>query len=375
MAEEAKTDAEGIKVLILGGCGFIGRNLVSLLNDKKEIAFIRVADKSMPGTSYMSDAHAGPFADKTRVEFKQCDLSRVEHAAKAFADHSFNYVINVAGETRFGQSEADYEKKCLQVATQCAAEAVKSGSVQKWVEVSTAQVYDATKDASTEEAPLKPWTVQAQYRLKAEQAVRAVDTLPVVVLRPCIVYGRGDLQGMTPRITTAATYKQNNKKMKNMWNGDLKLNVVHVDDVVTAIWAAATEIEAGAVFNLADGADLTQGKLNEWLGAMFGIKTGFLGNLASNVLAKVSLKYAADMANDEHVPTWTKMCQEAALNTPLTPYLDMELLYNKHTSIDGTAITKHACGFAYKHAVSADELKDQIVAFQQQKLFPEMELK
>ncbi len=44
--------------------------------------------------------------------------------------------------------------------------------------------------------------------------------------------------------------------MKFLWDADLKLNVVHVDDVVAAIWAAAVELKPHTVYNLSDAADL-----------------------------------------------------------------------------------------------------------------------
>ena len=60
-------------VLILGGVGFIGRNLVSLLVENNLAAYIRVVDKVLPATAYLSDAHKKVFADP-KVEFKQANL-------------------------------------------------------------------------------------------------------------------------------------------------------------------------------------------------------------------------------------------------------------------------------------------------------------
>lgn len=39
--------------------------------------------------------------------------------------------------------------------------------------------------------------------------------------------------------------------------------------------------------------------------------------------------------------------EEGILNTPLTPFIDKELLYNNHVAVDGTAI--QATGFTYNH--------------------------
>lgn len=65
-------------------------------------------------------------------------------------------------------------------------------------------------------------------------------SLKWVILRPSIVYGIGDLTGLTPRISCAAVYKKINEKMKFLWGKELKLSTVHVMDVCSAIWIAAT---------------------------------------------------------------------------------------------------------------------------------------
>ena len=67
----------------------------------------------------------------------------------------------------------EYKTKCYETAEKCSA-AAKANGVERWVEVSTAQVYEPPKKApATEESPLKPWTVLATYRLKAEEIVKS----------------------------------------------------------------------------------------------------------------------------------------------------------------------------------------------------------
>jgi len=128
--------------------------------------------------------------------------------------------------------------------------------------------------------------------------------------------------------------------MKLLWDKHLRINVVHIDDVCAAIWTAATTIPAGTVYNLADETDLDQGELTGWIGHLFGIQTGFHGAIVSN-MAKMALGSVAEEANDKHVPAWTRLCQDHGVaNTPLSPYIDVELLKNNSLFVDGSAITK-----------------------------------
>jgi len=366
---ELKLKPEGKpNVLVLGGVGFIGRNLVKYLVDNGLASNVRVADKSLPGASYFNDDHKKAFAEKNIVEFKQADLTKDDHIKRVFtAEHKWDYVINLCGETRFGLMEAEYKLKCLDSATKCSKYAKEQG-VGKWVEVSTAQVYDPSKTASTEESKLKPWTLQAQYRRKAEEAVQS-SGVPAVILRPGIVFGPGDLTGISPRLCVGAVYQKKNEKLKFMWEKTLRINSVHVDDLCRAIWTACTDLQAGSIYNVADDADLTQGSLCEMLEVLFGIKTGFVGNTMSS-MAKLMLSTIAADANDDHVPTWTKLCAEhKVLNTPLSPYIDKELLYNNSLYVDGSKITRDS-KFTYQNKTSLQTVKAQLESFIKQGVFP-----
>jgi len=214
----------------------------------------------------------------------------------------------------------------------------------------------------------------AKYRLEAENELRKVKGLPLVVLRPAIVYGPGDLTGITPRIVCAAVYQDRKEEMKFLWGKTLKVNTVHVDDVCKAIWevCTSTKIKENAVYNLADESDLDQGTLNGMLGEIFAIKVDFLGSMMSN-LAKMQLTAVAEEANDKHVPGWTKLCQaKGIVHTPLSPYIDKELLYNNNLSVDGTRISKDL-GFKYDYPkFEKDNLRKVIKGFVSQRIFPDV---
>lgn len=368
-AVSPNANPSGPSVLILGGCGFIGRHLVAYLSARKLCSKITVADKSLAATSNLNKEHKACYDDKALVTVKHADLSKPDHVARVFKDAKYDYVFNLCGETRFGQSDKDYQLKCVDTAERCAAAAAAHG-VKKFIEVSTAQVYKSDKSASTEAAALKPWTIQASKRLEAEQRVQKTANLPWVILRPAIVYGTGDLTGLTPRFCCAAVYRSLGEKMRFLWGEDLRINVVHADDVAAAMWVAATELPVGSIFNLCDQSDLTQGKLNAYIAALWQIETSFMGSLVSN-LARLNLSGIAQDANDKHVPAFTELCvKHAILNTPVSPYIDQELLRDNHLSIDGRAIEKQTSFRYTRQCDKKESVKEQIDSFIQQGVFP-----
>jgi len=362
---------EGFSFLLLGGCGFIGRNLVEYLITNNLASSIVVADKSLPVISYMHPTHKA-FFESDIVTFKQADLALNAHVATVFKLASYDYVVNLCGETRFGLTEHDYQLRCREPATKCSIASQEAG-VKRYVEVSTAQVYNPSKSAVDEDGKIAPWTLQAKFRHEAEEKIKSVTGLPYVILRPATCYGIGDLTGLSPRITCAAVYQKTGNKLSFLWTSGLSMNVVHVQDLCAAIWLACSELKPGTTYNVAEPSNVTQGDLNAVLGEIFGIKTGFLGTALSTA-AKVNLTAVANISNDKHVPDWCNLCEEAGIyNTPLSPAIDKELLYCSNFRINGEKITKDS-KFVYKTKFSVDTVREQIVAFIDQKIFPPVKI-
>ena len=94
-------------VLILGGTGFIGRNLCEYLVKTGAVAQIRCVDKVFPQTAFLNAAHTALFSNPI-VQFVQGNLSNAASIAKCFArddGKEFDYVFNCAAETKYGQDE------------------------------------------------------------------------------------------------------------------------------------------------------------------------------------------------------------------------------------------------------------------------------
>jgi len=356
-------------VLVLGGVGFIGRNLVKYLVDYNLAAKIRVVDKVLPAIALLGAEHQAAF-DNPIVEFMQGNLTSADSVAKVYtlAGGKFNIVFNLAAETKYGQTDAVYAEKVFDLSVKVATEAAKQ-EVDKFIEVSTAQIYEAGKKKAKENEKADPWTGIAKYKLKAEEELRKIPKLNLIIVRPAYVYGPGDITSLSPRIICGAVYKHLGEKMKFLWDEKLKLNTVHVRDVAKALWHLSQKGAVGSTYNLADKGETDQGDFNEILSKIFGIETGFLGSIVSN-LAKLKFDEVTAEVNDKHLKPWSDLTKSHGIvNTPLTPYLDQELLYNNSLSIDGAFI--ESTGFVYDNPKVTEALiREQIKYFVDQKLFP-----
>ena len=220
----------GVDVLILGGCGFVGRHLVEHLVKAGGVR-VRVVDKVMPAMAFLAPEHKVAF-EASAVEYVQADLSRQTGVEKAFDGRDFRYVFNLTYDAvTFGSSDEVYQQRVVDVSTRAGMLAAQKG-VARFVELSTGQVYEPSEKPATESTgKLKPWTKQATYKLRAEAALRDVPNLPLTVLRCATIYGPADVYGLSPRVLCAAVYRHLNEKMKFAWDGKLKANTVHVRDV------------------------------------------------------------------------------------------------------------------------------------------------
>jgi nucleoside-diphosphate-sugar epimerase len=348
-------------VLILGGCGFIGRHLVTYIYEHKLASRVCIADKVLYQIAGLSESERAIFENKDFVTVKQADLASEAHIPKVFEHDGGNwtYVINCAASTKYSQGKEVYDHNVVRL-TQLCANAAQKYKCKRFIELSTGQIYDAGKKPSAEGDKQKPWTEIARAKVEAEAAIAAVPGLNYVIIRPAIVYGTGDVYGLTPRLIVGSVYKESKETLKSLYTKDLKVNTVHVKDVAKAIWFLTEHGQSGSIWNLADKNDTDQGKVNHWLEEIFHIKTKFIGGVEMAAGKALGTKFLVSIANDLHLKPFSDACKKYGIQeTPLTPYLDEELVKENSTSIDGSAIEK--LGFTYDYPAPNAALLKQVL--------------
>ena len=326
--------------LILGGVGYIGRNLSKFLLDNHLCGHLSVADKSLPSTSYFHPSLEQAFQN---LEYIQVDLAR--NPSKAF-NKEYRYIINCTGETRSGLPDSRYRQNSIGVVQAC--KPFISGA--KWIEISSALVYKSNKKGALEADPTDPWTVEGRLRLECEQALIGTNH---VVLRSAKVYGFGDFHTVTPRAILAAVYLRLKKKMKMLWGEDLKIATVHISDLCRAV-IHVKDFEG--VYNVTDDAGTTQGDVGRVVQELFGIRTEYYSRIISNM---ASLTVVAEEANEIHMTPWGEICAEGGVECPIYPYVEQENLDGSHLAVNNQKIRSTGFEF-FQPRVTAENVRESL---------------
>lgn len=247
-------------ILVTGGAGFIGANLVHYLARRNPDDRIIVLDlltyagsiESLPpGFRFMEDA------PRTFWHGDICNASLVQ----TLVDQS-DVVIHLAAETHVTRSIFDnhtfFQTDVMGTHTVLSALLKCRDTVKRLIHISTSEVYGTSlHDRMDEDHPLNPQSPYAAAKCAADRLVYSyVKTyeLPAVIVRPFNNYGpRQHLEKLVPRFITSAILDE---PMTVHGDGRSARDFIHVDDTCTAIVAlmeAPEHLVLGEAFNLASG--------------------------------------------------------------------------------------------------------------------------
>lgn len=156
-----------MKILIAGGAGFVGRNLIRIMLNEgfnsKDITVVDINDKNLK------------FLEKYPINIIKTDL--IEHDNWESQIEDIDFVINLAAQISSSDPDPFYRNNVL--ATQRVLEAAKNSSVKGIVHFSSAAVLSVRKDD------------YAETKLEGEKLV-IKSGLKYCIIRPSLMYGPTD---------------------------------------------------------------------------------------------------------------------------------------------------------------------------------------
>ena len=248
-------------VLVTGGAGFIGSNIVK--NLIKEGNSVTVLDNFMSG--YRSNLD--PFPTVRVIEGDIRDKTAVELAMKG-AEVVFHLAASVGNKRSIDQPIQDAEINVI--GTIQVLEAARKEGVRKIVTSSSAGIFGELKTMPIkEDHPVEPDSPYGCTKLCEEKLCLSYAKLydiEAVCLRYFNVYGpnqRFDAYGNVIPIFVFRMLR--NESLIIYGDGEQTRDFVHVDDVVQANIKAANSIGISGAFNIASGKRVTINRLVEMI--------------------------------------------------------------------------------------------------------------
>ncbi|OEC40027.1 NAD-dependent epimerase [Pseudomonas sp. 1D4] len=257
-----------MKVLLIGGTGFIGKKLLLLLLGAGHE--VRVLSRKT-----QSDA----LFDNSRVEWKQLDLLDLNCDLDA-AISGCSLIFNCAGELHNeGLMEALHVDATARLLDACKRRAEASGHTLHWVQLSSVGAYGSPVRANlertiTEESMLAPRGVYEVSKTRADSLVISSaqpGLMTVSILRPSNIFGAGMPNG------SLRQWGRIIRRRCFFYVGEPGAisTYVHVDDVVEALMLCGFEsVAQGQVFNLSN--DCPQEVLVNAMARHFGVAPPFI---------------------------------------------------------------------------------------------------
>lgn len=248
-----------MKVLVTGGCGFIGTNFIKyLLTDSEiseDISIINLDKRTYAGKG--ENIEHLSLHNHRNYEFINGDINNkelVEHILKQRPDIIFNF----AAESHVDRSIEDsdnFEKSNFLGACNLFKLSLKH-NISRFIQISTDEVYGSINEGSFNETdkldPSSPYSTCKAASDLAALGYFKTHKLPVIITRSANNYG--PYQFPEKILPLFVTNLIDNKKVPLMWSEDNPgLNVrdwLHVRDNCRAIWFVSQNGDLGEIYNI-----------------------------------------------------------------------------------------------------------------------------
>jgi len=248
-----------MKILVTGGAGFIGSNLVRfLINTRPHVSIINVDKLTYAGNL----ENLSGLEDSPRYRFIRADIAQPAEMKDAFEDTRPDMVMHLAAESHVDRSIEDaapFIGTNIQ-GTQVLLDNAMAFGVEKFVHVSTDEVYGSLREgdpAFTEGHPIDASSPYSASKAASDLLVMACHRthgLPVVITRCSNNYG--PYQFPEKLIPLMIRNAMNDQPLPVYGDGRNIRDWIHVRDHCEALALVAEKGNPGQVYNIGGQAEV-----------------------------------------------------------------------------------------------------------------------
>lgn len=300
------------RIMVTGGCGFIGSNFIRhLLGTDPSLAIVNVDKLTYAGNpENLADIESSP-----RYAFCRGDICDREYVEGLLAGNEFDAVVNFAAESHVDRSILDSGPfiRTNIVGTQTLLDACRRFEVPRFVQISTDEVYGSLGEEGffTEETPLAPNSPYSASKAAADLLVRAYHEtygFPAVITRCSNNYGPYQFpEKLIPLFISNALQGE---QLPVYGTGGNVRDWIHVLDHCRGIEAALRNGRPGEVYNFGGRTEMTNLNLTKLLLRLLDRPESLIRFVQDR--PGHDLRYAIDCAKAERELGWT----------PQVPFID-----------------------------------------------------
>jgi len=245
-----------MRILVTGGCGFIGSNFIRYILERHPDWDVFNLDK----LTYAGNlANLRELEEEKRYSLIRGDIADCELVESLFRDQEMDAAVSFAAETHVDRSILDpfpFIETNIK-GTQVLLEAARRHDLEKFIQISTDEVYGSILDGKfTEDSPYLPNSPYAASKAAAELLCRASHKaygLPVVVTRSSNNYGPYQFpEKLIPLMIRNALA---GKQLPIYGEGRQVRDWLYVEDNCRAIDLVLQKGRAGLAYNIGGGCE------------------------------------------------------------------------------------------------------------------------
>ena len=259
------------KVLVLGSNSFSGASYIGTLLDKG-VDVIGASRSEQKQSEFLPYAWR---ATQANFRFEQIDVNHdLDRLDALVKNERIATIVNFAAQSMVGQSwdhPEDWMMTNVVSASRMAERLRKFDWLDRYVHVTTPEVYGSTDGWITEETPFNPSTPYAVSRAAGDmifKIYRESFDLPVVSTRAANVYGPGQqLYRIIPR---TILFLMTGRKLQLHGGGVSTRSFIHMDDVSEATWLITKNAPVGETYHISTDRIISIRELVELICEMLG---------------------------------------------------------------------------------------------------------
>lgn len=239
------------KVVVIGSNSFSGSDFIDLLLEKNEYQVIGVSRSPEKSPLFL------PYKNRDLKNFKfhQIDLNHdLNRLEKILDEFQPEYIVNFAAQSEVAPSWENphhwFQTNAVAL-TQLAAILVKKKYLQKYVHISSPEVYGTCEGYIKENAPLNPTTPYAASKAAGDLSLFTYFKnfqFPLVMVRATNVYGAH--QQLFKIIPRSAIYMLTGKTIELHGGGVAVKSYIHIRDVSEGELAIMLKGKIGEIYHL-----------------------------------------------------------------------------------------------------------------------------